>query len=173
MKALATSGRENLRFAGAHCYFRRAVLVHCHSVYTALHGTHRDTWGTQFDFSVMVAQNAECHRTAGDLKKISLVFKLGQADLGVPREPNHVCPVKLHFGARGGSRYEAILYNQWSVNHGCYEVAGITAAKGNIAVDDADTRNSSARLILVIVRKKDCRGEKESEWQFARHGQHR
>jgi hypothetical protein len=138
----------NLRFPLAHDQLSLAGGIHLNAINTFRQGTDGHIRRINLDLRFRALENAEI-----DDPRRHLNLHLGAAqvrDLGFRTlvEAQHIGKIQLNLRARLGSRRHLITGHHGSVDGGRHPLAGVTAHRGNIPIDDTDAPHSGLGFVL-------------------------
>ena len=86
----------------------------------------------------------------GELHLVAARLQLGQVDLGIAADAQHVGGVELHFGAGIRPGRDLIAGEQRSVDHARHPIAGIAAVHRNFAIHQADASHPALEIVRIL-----------------------
>jgi len=145
--------RGNLRFALAHDHGGVAIRPHFdaeHSI--VMRGMDGHVRGIDLRLGFAVFRNREVQDALAQLNLNVFLRQVRDVDLGVRAQAKNIGEVELQFRPRAVAGRNFVAGHDRLIQYDCRPVAGITALRGDVAVNQADARHALVRLCRSLAR---------------------
>ena len=137
----------NFRLALAHDHLRLAFRIHFHAINSVfLRGVNGDVGGVNFDVSFAALENCVVNQSASDLYLDLGTRQTGDRSQRVVAKTQNIGMIELHFSPGTDTGRDLVTAHDRLVQRAGRPIAGISALRRNISVNQADARYAGRKF---------------------------